>query len=181
MSLFQGIRRKLKRFHDGAYTCRDFIFSSMDWACYRISGRNLGFYTRECRHRFSDGSSYKFKDVRLPFISRDEEKFFFVYIFPDTFYSYMYKSDKYDEETFNYCDDILYEGLYGLVNDKVNVTVKSGDIVMDVGSWIGDFAAYASAKGAITYAFEPSSELFTMLEKTAVLNPNIIPVESCRR
>ncbi len=88
----------------------------------------------------------------------------------------MYKNDAYDEETFDYCDAILYEGLYGLVNDKVNVTVEPDDVVLDIGSWIGDFAAYASVKGAVTYAFEPSNEYFRMLSRTAELNHNIIPV-----
>ncbi|MBQ7197086.1 MAG: hypothetical protein IJS40_06720 [Synergistaceae bacterium] len=54
--------------------------------------------------------------------------------------------DRYDEKTFDECEKFLAEDLYGLVNDKVNVTVEPGDVVLDCGSWIGDFAAYASVK-----------------------------------
>lgn len=77
----------------------------------------------------------------------------------------------------NLCDDILIEGLYGLVNNRVNVTVESGDVVIDAGSWAGDFAAYASVKGAKVYAFEPTERIFRILERTAELNGNIIPVK----
>ncbi|MBQ7215865.1 MAG: FkbM family methyltransferase [Synergistaceae bacterium] len=69
------------------------------------------------------------------------------------------------------------EGLYGFVNSNVNVTVEAGDIVFDVGSWIGDFAAYAaSGRKAKVYAFEPSGNLFAKLQQTAFMNPGIIPV-----
>ncbi|MDR1650077.1 MAG: FkbM family methyltransferase, partial [Synergistaceae bacterium] len=47
----------------------------------------------------------------------------------------------------------------------------------DAGSWIGDFAAYASVKGAVTYAFEPAGPTFEYLLKTAELNKNIYPVK----
>ena len=70
----------------------------------------------------------------------------------------------------------MVEGLYGVVNNKVNVTVKPGDIVIDAGSWIGDFAAYASVKGATVYAFEPTETTFELLKKTAELNGNITPI-----
>ena len=63
-----------------------------------------------------------------------------------------------------------------MVNNKVNVTVKPGDIVIDAGSWIGDFAAYASVKGATVYAFEPTETTFELLKKTAELNGNITPI-----
>ena len=63
------------------------------------------------------------------------------------------------------------------MNDKVSVTVQPGDIVIDAGSWIGDFAAYASVKGAQVYAFEPTDTTFETLKKTAELNGNIIPVK----
>lgn len=64
----------------------------------------------------------------------------------------------------------------GLVNDEVNVTVEWGDIVIDTGAWIGDFAAYVLVKGASVCAFEPSARNFGYLVKTAELNGNIIPV-----
>ena len=62
----------------------------------------------------------------------------------------------------------------------MNVTVEPGYIVyivIDAGSWIGDFATYASVKGATVYAFEPTDSTFTILQKTAELNGNIIPIK----
>ena len=77
----------------------------------------------------------------------NQEAFLLLQTYEDTFYSYLHCNDQYDEKTFDECDKFMIEGLYGLVNDKVNVTVKPGDIVIDCGSWIGDFAAYASVAG----------------------------------
>ena len=94
----------------------------------------------------------------------------------DILSSYLYLNDDYSEKTFDIWDSILPEGFYGLVSDKVNVTVKSGDIVIDAGSCCGTFSAYASVKGAVSYAFEPVAENFSYLEQTAKLNKNIIPV-----
>ena len=109
------------------------------------------------------------KDVKLPETSSMVDY--------DIFASYLYMNDDYSEETVDKLDLILGEGVYGLVNDKVNVTVEPGDIVIDAGSWIGDFAAYASVRGATTYAFEPMSKAFNYVEQTAKLNQNIIPVK----
>jgi FkbM family methyltransferase len=97
-------------------------------------------------------------------------------IFKDTFSVYMDYGDKYDEETINHLFDDG-EGPYGLRNTLVDVTVEPEDIVIDAGSWIGDFAAYASVKGATVYAFEPTSQTYEMLLKTAGLNANIYPVK----
>jgi FkbM family methyltransferase len=59
------------------------------------------------------------------------------------------------------------------------VTVKAGDVVIDAGAWIGDFSAYAASKGACVYAFEPVTETYNILIKTAELNQNkIIPVKA---
>ena len=125
-----------------------------------------------------EGKYYKFRDVKLPLLSESEEELLFRTIYEDTFWSYLHCGNNYDEKTFDECDKFLLEGLYGLVNEKVNVTVKPGDIVIDCGSWVGDFAAYASvAGGGAIYAFEPADETFIMLQKTAELNPNIIPVK----
>jgi FkbM family methyltransferase len=98
-------------------------------------------------------------------------------VFEDTFEVYLEHNDCYDEIEMSSYDDLMPEGPYGLRNDFVNVTVESDDVVLDVGSWIGDFAAYASAKGAITYAFEPSDVAFDYLLQTAKLNKNIYPVK----
>ena len=85
-------------------------------------------------------------------------------------------NDDYSEKTFDALDSFLPEGLYGLVNSLVNVTVEAGYIVIDAGSCCGAFSAYASVKGATSYAFEPVAENFEYLSKTAGLNKNIYPV-----
>ena len=110
-------------------------------------------------------------------MDEENQNVFFAYVFEDTFYSYLYLDDKYDEATVDACDVILYEGLYGLQNDLVDVRVKPGDVVLDAGSWIGDFAAYAAAKGAKVYAFEPLEPAFSYLKKTAELNGSITPIK----
>ena len=93
-----------------------------------------------------DGKYYRLREVKLPLLNEEFETLLFTGIYEDTFWSYLHCDDKYDEKTFDECDKFLGEGLYGLVNDKVNVTVEPGDIVIDAGSWVGDFAAYASQK-----------------------------------
>ncbi|MBR0257910.1 MAG: FkbM family methyltransferase [Synergistaceae bacterium] len=120
---------------------------------------------------------YHIKDIRFPILDTDAEKVLAVETIDDIFGSYIFFDDRYDEETVDLCDTMTPEGLYGLVNDRVNVTVMPGDIVIDAGSWIGDFAAYASVKGATTYAFEPTDSTFAILQETAQLNGNIIPVK----
>ena len=125
----------------------------------------------------SDSEAYHIKDAKLPMLKGENFYSIIRYVLDDIFASYILFDDRYDEEIVDICDAALPEGLYGLVNDKVNVTVEACDIVIDAGSWIGDFAAYASVKGATTYAFEPSAKIFSVLEKTAGLNTNIIPVK----
>ena len=120
---------------------------------------------------------YRIRDVKLPVLSDADEKLLFSSIFWDTFTSYVLFNDDYSEKTFDLCDEMLPEGLYGLVSDKVNVTVEPGDIVIDAGSWVGDFAAYASVKGAQVYAFEPTDTTFDLLKRTVELNGNITPIK----
>ena len=154
----------------------------LDIASGKIFHRRTSFSSRlrmknmRKRFRHDEDNSYHVKDIRIPLLDDETERGFFSFVFDDTYYSYYWLDDKYDEETFDRCDKFLVEGLYGLVNDKVNVTVKPGDVVIDAGSWLGDFAAYASVKGATVYAFEPTDSTFEILKKTAELNGNIIPV-----
>lgn len=142
---------------------------------------NLQFYERARCKRFRKKffnkreNCYIINDVKFPELSKTEE-LAFPGIFDETLISYYYFGDKYDETIFSKCEN-LCDGLYGLVNDKVNVTVESGDIVIDAGSWIGDFAAYASVKGAKVYAFEPTNETFKSLIQTANLNGDIFSIK----
>jgi len=114
----------------------------------KIFHRVSDFYVREHVRRVlnPDNECYHIKDVKLPLLDKVNERILAAEIFNDTFESYLNFEDKYDEKIVNKCEKYLSEGLYGLVNDKVNVTVEPGDIVIDAGSWIGDFAAYASVK-----------------------------------
>jgi FkbM family methyltransferase len=121
---------------------------------------------------------YVFKEARLPSLEPAYE-FVLPGVIEDTFSVYLRYGDCYDEEKINalYETFFLSEGPYGLRNEQVDVTVEEGDIVLDAGSWVGDFAAYASAKGAVTYAFEPTDKTYEYLLQTAKLNKNVHPVK----
>ena len=179
MSAAEGFMIRLNSVRYGYITCKEFFLQYLDSIILRSVGKTGKFYSNERVRRSlkPDEKAYHIKDVRLPLLGKEDEYLLIRWIYGDTYWSYVHYDDKYDEKIFDECDLFLSEGLYGLVNDKVNVTVKPGDIVIDAGSWIGDFAAYASVKGAIVYAFEPSEKIFRILEKTAELNGNIIPVK----
>lgn len=198
MPSFKNLAIAAKRVRYGLTTPSEFLLSFVDSFTYHVFGKNFEFSGRKrnirnilrrgvniehdltMEYRIREAlrnDLYHIKDVKLPLLDKKYEDLLFGYIFFDTFYSYVYLNDRYDEETVNICDSILGEGLYGLQNDKVNVTVEPGDIVIDAGAWIGDFSAYASVKGAMVYAFEPTEETFNYLVKTAELNKNIIPVK----
>ena len=185
MPILSGFLHRLQYVYNKQDTVKEFFLSYFD-RIMRSAGKDTSFYHRERTKRLmskissvliKENDCYRIKNIRLPLLDVHNEHSLVSEVFGDTFWSYAYCDDKYDEETFDKCDKFLGEGLYGLVNDKVNVTVKAGDIVIDAGSWIGDFAAYAAVKGAKVYAFEPSERTFQLLEQTARLNGNIIPVK----
>lgn len=119
---------------------------------------------------------YDLSGIKLPIMDANTMRAFFKQSFEDDYYIYLFGNDDYEEKIIDKYFYLLIEGPYCLKNNLIDVTVKAGDIVIDAGSWAGDFAAYASVKGAVTYAFEPSDYFFRMLEKTAELNHGIIPV-----
>ena len=170
---------RINRARYGLDTWGEFFLRCVDSLTSKIFAERTHFYesVRAKRLLKSDGLAYHIKDIKLPILTRHEEDRFIFTNFDDTFIAYSLFDDKYDEKTFDLTDALIPEGLYGLVNDKVNVTVEPDDIVIDAGSWIGDFAAYASVMGATTYAFEPVDSTFAILEKTAELNGRIIPVK----
>ena len=170
---------RVNRARYGLDTWGEFFLRCVDSLTSKIFAERTHFYesVRAKRLLKSDGLAYHIKDIKLPILTRHEEDRFIFTNFDDTFIAYSLFDDKYDEKTFDLTDALIPEGLYGLVNDKVNVTVEPDDIVIDAGSWIGDFAAYASVMGATTYAFEPVDNTFAILEKTAELNGRIIPVK----
>ena len=67
---------------------------------------------------------------------------------------------------------LVAEGPYEL--GKVNLS--SGDVVLDLGSNLGLFSVYAVSKGCVSYAFEPSSALYEILERHNTLNGSKIKV-----
>ena len=170
---------RINRARYGLDTWGEFFLRCVDRLTSKIFAERTHFYesVRAKRLLKSDGSAYHIKDIKLPVLSNSDRNRLIFNIFDDTFTAHLLFNDNYDEKTFDLCDSMLPEGFYGLVNDKVNVTVEPDDIVIDAGSWIGDFAAYASVMGATTYAFEPVDNTFAILEKTAELNGRIIPVK----
>ena len=139
--------------------------------------RVRAFAKRMSKKYLADGY-YAFKEARLPLLDADTDTLFWGCVFEDIFLIYLAHDSCYDEKQMApYYDDILPEGPYELRNDSIDVTLKEGDVLLDAGSWIGDFAAYASAKGALTYAFEPDNSNYEYLLKTAILNKDIYPVK----
>lgn len=97
---------------------------------------------------------------------------FLVSAFSDTFLIPYLFGDSYTEENLRLLDLLMPEGPYTFRDASKNfdVTVNPGDVVIDAGAWIGDFSAYAASRGAQVYAFEPSTETFPFLQRTAELN-----------
>ena len=185
MAFIKNLKCRIQRVHAGIDTCGETFLLYAGVTLKKAFNINAGskFYfnarIKRLRREFwhEEDNTYHIKDIRFPALNAHDESLLLRSVFEDSFGSYLYFGDKYDEATVNLCDKIFGEGIYGLVNDKVNVTVQPGDIVIDAGAWIGDFAAYASVKGATCYAFEPTETTFAILQKTAELNGNIIPVK----
>ena len=124
-------------------------------------------------------SFFDIKGAKLPDISNSKEKMkTLALVFEDSFLIPVFYKDNYDKILVDKLDKCTAEGPYGYTDGNFDVTVKSGDIVIDAGAWIGDFSAYAATKNAVVYAFEPSMESFDLLCETAELNKNrIIPIQ----
>jgi FkbM family methyltransferase len=123
--------------------------------------------------RNGNASCFDIQGAKLPDLSGDKEKMNVLVggIFEDTFFIPAFFNDNYDKSIVELVDKYMNEGPYGYyIDDNFDVTVKSGDVVIDAGAWIGDFSAYAVSKGATVYAFEPVKETFDWLCTTAELN-----------
>ena len=179
MNRDKGLAKKFLRAYYGLDTWHEFWL--LRWERIARTFHNYKEYYSEEHHRrlsekFTADDCIKIKDVKLPLLDAEHSELFFNCVFEDTFASYYYFDDRNDEEFFKKYDPLLNEGSYALKNDKVKVEVNPGDVVIDAGSWIGDFAAYASFRGATVFAFEPSEQNFKYLQQTAELNKNIFPV-----
>jgi FkbM family methyltransferase len=99
-------------------------------------------------------------------------------MFADIFLFHVFFADNYGKDLVEMIERDMPEGPYGYTDGGFDVSVKKGDVVIDAGAFIGDFSAYAAAKGAVCYAFEPTETTFQLLQKTAELNGGkIIPVQ----
>ena len=149
MALGKTLVKKILRVRCGIDTGYEFGLAVLG-KMSRIFGCKTDFYhnahVRRLAKKFTGDSFIQIKDIKFPLLDVEHESGLFGGIFEDSFGAYYYFDDRYDEETFSKCEKLFDEGVYGLVNDKVNVTVEPGDIVIDAGSWIGDFAAYSSVK-----------------------------------
>ena len=117
-------------------------------------------------------------EIKISALFTHKDKYSFSNLFQDTFFSYLYCNDSYEKDVFLKHDKHLEEGFYGYKDEKIDVTVKANDVVIDVGAYIGDFSAYCAYKQAKVYAFEPSENSHELLKTTAILNENkIIPVK----
>jgi FkbM family methyltransferase len=115
--------------------------------------------------------------AKLPDITNDAKLMkSLMLIFIDTFLIRCFFNDNYNKETVEILDKHMCDGPYGYNDGSFDVTVKTGDVVIDAGAWIGDFSAYAASKGAFVYSFEPSGTNFRYLTRTAELNKGIIPI-----
>jgi FkbM family methyltransferase len=114
---------------------------------------------------------FNFNGALFPDLS-DKDKILFTYIFFDTFLFSVFFNDNYSSDLVRRIECLMSEGPYGYTDKKENfdVSLKAGDTVIDAGAWIGDYSAYAAARKADVYAFEPATSIFEQLKETASLN-----------
>ena len=153
------------------------IGASFFYRKYRRRSNND--FARKWLRRHGDDFVFDFNGVLLPNVSGDFDllsglKYVFddVYVIPISFHN------DYSQANVTLVDQFTAEGPYGLVSEQVDVKIEQGDVVFDVGAWIGDFSALAAAQGAIVYAFEPTPNTYEWLCSTASLSKGeIIPVQ----
>lgn len=183
MTNWEIFMHRVRRTWAGLDTPWELLLLLMDHATQRLTGKNprrqAKSFARRMRSMMErEGDHWRIGDVRLPLLDEATELTFLAWVFEDIFHVYLHHGDRYDESSIDRCYTLLPEGPFGLRNERVDVRVEEGDVVLDAGSWIGDFAAYASAKGATAvYAFEPIDATYAYLTRTAELNANVIPVK----
>ncbi|MGY4884241.1 MAG: FkbM family methyltransferase [Nanobdellota archaeon] len=120
--------------------------------------------------KYVEGDRINIKGVYLPIIDRDISR-----SVPDEIFKIFLKyKDNYSYKNFDKLDSSIGEDPYCYIGKYGgDITIKPKMNVVDAGSWIGDFAAYASKKGANVYAFEPSPDSVKWLKKTAEMNGRI--------
>jgi len=136
--------------------------------------------------KYYDGEKYDFDGIYLPTVDIwDYGNLSELYCcVKDVLGVYLHNNDNYSWKYVDELDKKLVEGVYCYTKpeDGCEIIVRKGDVVLDLGAWIGDFSAYASKKGATVYAFEPMEETLALLEKTVQYNKgnggtiNIVPL-----
>ena len=123
---------------------------------------------------YFDGEKYDFNGIFLPALDKNDygnlsELHSCV---KDVLGVYLHNNDDYNYKYVDALDKRLVEGVYCYQKpeDGIEIMVNRGDVVLDLGAWIGDFSAYASKKGARVYAFEPLCATRALLEKTVLYN-----------
>lgn len=137
-------------------------------------------FKKKWQKRNANGEWYlDFNGAKLPDISANKNDLYsFASLYEDVFLIPCFYNDSYDKKLAERLDQYMLDGPYGYRNDKFDVTIKNGDVVIDAGAWFGDFSAYAVSKGAIAYAFEPLKENYKILTETArINNGQIHPVQ----
>ncbi|MHA1280144.1 MAG: FkbM family methyltransferase [Candidatus Helarchaeota archaeon] len=131
--------------------------------------------------KYFDGQRFDLNGVFLPDIRSNDLLFAGLsYVYNDLFRIHCEYSGNYNYKIVDPLDLRFSEGTYFYIGpNEEKIIVKSGDIVIDAGAWIGDFsalAAYLVEDTGTVYAFEPSYELMKWLKMTASYYPNLIPV-----
>ena len=149
------MKPSLSRAYYGLDTWKEFMLRIPLKIARLLGSKHKDFYAKfysdshinRLAKKFTTKDCIKIKDVKLPLLDKEHENIFWASMFDDIFAPYYYFNDSYDEKVVNFCDESGCVGVYGLVNDKVRVQVNPGDVVIDAGSWIGDFAAYSAIRG----------------------------------
>lgn len=148
-------------------------FSSVIYKKMTLRGnkKKLQIYKKEWLVQDGNESYFDIKGAKIPDISNDCEQIItLISAFEDTFTVPYFFDDNHDRTVVEYIDQYMMEGPYGYTDGLFDVTIKTNDIVIDAGAWIGDFSAYAVSKGATVYAFEPVKNIFDILCTTEKLN-----------
>ena len=142
--------------------------------CRRGLERACLYATKKLSPYF-DGEKYNFNGIYLPY--KKENTLQLWDVAQDVFFCYLHNADNYDAHYVNKLDRKLPEGVYCYSDGNAKILISKGNVVLDLGAWIGDFSAYACHKGATVYAFEPSIENRIELEKTKAYNWGEIIIE----
>jgi FkbM family methyltransferase len=172
----------LKHYEESKAYLTENVKASIDF----LENPKNGFYSIDFLRIWLSGDEksgryFDFNGAKLPDVSHDIVQMKqLLDVFQDTFLFSCLLNDNYNKALVEEFDPFMMEGPYGYVDvcADFDSTIKDSDVVIDAGAWIGDFSAYAVSKGAIVYAFEPVSEPYDILVKTALLNNNkIIPIK----